>query len=116
MICFFEDNAAALDPIGLSLQLFLFNQRLWANVIQHLPVARRLATRKVDGIRFQIVDRQRVVFLRRDVSRPKVQSCQRGGPICEGCFVPGFRYCRAVFHGLWPQWQRANDQRVARNR
>src|SRR5262249_3230119 len=80
--------SSGFDPIGLGLQLLGLDQWLRSDVLQHLPVAFRLAAWEVHGVRTKIVDRQRVVLFRGNVRGSNIQAGDRRGPVGERPFVP----------------------------
>jgi len=89
-----ENPSSGFDPVGLGLQLLRLDQRLRADVLQHLPIAFRLAAREVNGIRSEIVNRQGVILPRGNVRRASIQSGDGRGPIRQRRLVPGFWYYR----------------------
>ena len=61
---FIEHALPGANPVGVAVQRGRLDERLGTDRLQHLPISGGLATRIVDGIRPQIVDRRLVVFLR----------------------------------------------------
>src|SRR5262249_33872696 len=85
-----ENPSSGFDPIGLGHQFLGLDQRLRADVLQHLPVAFRLAAREVNGIGSEVVNRQGVVLFRGNVRGANIQSGDGRGPIRQRRLVPGF--------------------------
>lgn len=60
----FKYEFAGIHPILFGSQFVGLNQRLRTDTLQHLPIPLRLATWEVDGIRSEVLDLERIVFLR----------------------------------------------------